>query len=92
MFQRLLIALTQAKAGNASENLLNKIHQIIYSLYQANEITKKNINNIVNSVKVSYKMDTLFMNSINSYTSEPHRFLLNVTYKINLNRDDKNIV
>ena len=31
MLQRLPIALAQAKSGNTSENLLNGIHQIIYS-------------------------------------------------------------
>ena len=41
MLQRLPIALAQVKAGNTSENLLNEIHQIIYSLYQAKETTKK---------------------------------------------------
>ena len=35
MLQRLLVALAQVKAGNTSENLLNEIHQIIYSLYGA---------------------------------------------------------
>ena len=35
------IALPQAKAGYTSENFLNEIRQIIYSLYRANEITKK---------------------------------------------------
>ena len=39
MLQRLPIALAQVKAGNNSENLLNKIRQIIYSLYQSKEIT-----------------------------------------------------
>ena len=34
MLQRLPIALAQAKAGNTSENLLNQIRQIVYSLYQ----------------------------------------------------------
>ena len=52
MLQRFPIVLTQVKAGNTSENLLNKIIHIIYSLYQAKEITKKIYNNIVNSVKV----------------------------------------
>ena len=33
ILQRLPISLAQAKAGNASENLLNEIRQIIYSLY-----------------------------------------------------------
>ena len=53
MLQRLLIALAQVKAGNTSENLLNEIHQIVYSLYQAKEITEKVCNNIVNSVKLN---------------------------------------
>ena len=39
MLQRLPIALTQVKAGNRSENLLNKIRQIIYSLYRENGVT-----------------------------------------------------
>ena len=43
MLQRLPIALAQIKAGNASKNLLNEIHQIIHSLYQEKEITKKSI-------------------------------------------------
>ena len=34
MFQRLPVALAQVKASNASENLLNAIRQIIYSLSQ----------------------------------------------------------
>ena len=33
MLQRLPIALAQVKVGNTSENLLNKIRQIIYSLW-----------------------------------------------------------
>ena len=43
MLQRLLLEFAQVKAGNTSENLLNEIRQIIYSLYQAKEITKKRI-------------------------------------------------
>ena len=39
MLQRLPIALAQIKAGYISENLLNEIRQIIYSLYRAKEIT-----------------------------------------------------
>ena len=41
MLQRLPIALAQIKAGNNSETSLNKIRQIVYSLYQSKEITKK---------------------------------------------------
>ena len=47
MLQRLLIALAQVKTGNNSENLLNEIRQIIYSLYQAKEITKKVKNSLI---------------------------------------------
>ena len=43
LLQRLPIALAQVKAGNNSENLLNEIRQIVYSLYQSKEITKKSI-------------------------------------------------
>ena len=43
MLQKLRIALAQVKAGNNSENLLNEIRQIVYSLYQSKQITKKSI-------------------------------------------------
>ena len=52
MLQRLPISLAQVKAGNTSENWLNEIRQIIYSLYQANEISQNLYNNIVNSIKL----------------------------------------
>ena len=52
MLQRLPIALAHLKAGNKSENLLNEIRQIIYSLYREKEITKKLYHNIMNSIKV----------------------------------------
>ena len=83
MLQRLLIALEQLKAGNKSENLLNEIRQILYSLSRAKEITKKAYKNILNSINVLYKMDTIFMISRNSKTSDPHRLLLNLLDKIN---------
>ena len=41
MLQRLPISLAQVKAGNTSENLLDEIKKIIYSLYQAKKNTKK---------------------------------------------------
>ena len=49
MLQR--IALAHIKAGNNSRSLLNEIRQIVYSLYQSKEITKKVCNNIIKSVK-----------------------------------------
>ena len=52
MLQRLPIALAQVKAGNNSESLLNEIRQIVYSLYQSKQITKKVYNNIIKSVQL----------------------------------------
>ena len=51
MLQRLPIALPQVKADNNSENLLNGIRQINYSLYQSKEITKEVYNNIIKSIQ-----------------------------------------
>ena len=50
MLKRLPIALAQVKAGNNSENLLNGIRQIIYSLYQSKQITEKVYNNVIESL------------------------------------------
>ena len=50
--QRLPTALALVKAGNGSENILNEIRQVIYSLYRAKEITKTVYNNITNSIKL----------------------------------------
>ena len=52
MLQILPIALAQVKSSKTSENLLNEIGQIIYSLYWVNEIAKKTYNNVTNSIKV----------------------------------------
>ena len=52
MLQRLPIALAQVKVGNNSENLLNEIRQIVYSLYRSKEIAKKVYNNIIKSIKI----------------------------------------
>ena len=51
MLQRLPIALAQVKVGNNSESLLNEISQIVYSLYQSKQITKKVYNNIIKSIQ-----------------------------------------
>ena len=91
MLQRLPTALAKVKAGNTSENLLNEICQMIYSLYPAKKVTEIVFSNIMSSTKVQYKMDTMFIyyNSENSKTSEPHKLLLNLADKINLKRNNK---
>ena len=52
MCQKLPIALAQVNAGNNSESLSNEVRQIVYSLYQSKEITKKAYNNIIKSINV----------------------------------------
>ena len=50
ILQRAPIALAQVKADNNSKSLLNEIRQIVYSLYQSKQITKKVCNNIIKSI------------------------------------------
>ena len=52
ILQRLPIALAQVKVGNNSESLLNEIRQIVYSLYQSKQITRKVYNNIIKSINI----------------------------------------
>ena len=52
LLKKLPIALAQVKAGNNSKNSLNEIRQIVYSLYQSKEITKKVYNNIIKSIQL----------------------------------------
>ena len=51
MLQILPIALAQIKDSNNSESLLNEIRQIVYSLYQSKQITKKVYISIIKSVQ-----------------------------------------
>ena len=51
LLQRLPIALAKVRAGNNSESLLIKIRQIVYSLYQSKQITKKVYINIIKSIQ-----------------------------------------
>ena len=57
MLQRLPIALAQVKAGINSEKLLTEIRQIVYSLYQSKQITKRVYSNIsqCNEIAFNYK-------------------------------------
>ena len=61
MLQRLPIALAQVKAGNNSESLLNEIRQIVYSLYQSKQITKKVYSNIIKSIQQRTNKDELYI-------------------------------
>ena len=52
MLQWLPTDLAQVKGGNYSQNLLNEVRQIVYSLYQSKEITKKVYNDIIKSIQL----------------------------------------
>ena len=51
LLQRLPIALAQVISGNNLKNLLNKVRQIVYALYQSKKITKQVCNNIIKSIQ-----------------------------------------
>ena len=65
MPSRLPITLAQLKTGNNSEKLKNKMRQLLYLLYCSKELTKTIYNNLIN-------LETIFINTENSKTSEPH--------------------
>ena len=80
------------KSDNTYENLLNEIRKAIYTLHWTKEITKKVYNNIMNAIKLQYKMNTRFTNSENNKTSDPLRLLLSLSDKINLKRVNKGVI
>ena len=84
MLQKITNTSRQVKAGNNSENLLNEIMLIAYSLYQSKEVTKKNAK--AKLCQYKYKIDTSFMNSDNCKTSKPHVLILNLSNKIRLTK------
>ena len=51
MLQISPITLAEVKKDNNPESLLNEIRQIVYSLYQSKQITKKVYNNIIKSIR-----------------------------------------
>ena len=61
-----------------------------YILYiEQNKLPKKQYDQF--NKGIIYKMNTIFLNSENSKTSDPHRLFLNLTDKIYLRRKDKYI-
>ena len=89
MISRLRITLAQWKAGNKSQKLINEIRQLLYSLYRSKKINK---NNLQPFNKRYLKMGTIFMNTENSKTNEPHRFRLSLADKLNLKNSNKKLL
>ena len=88
MLSRLPISLAQLKAGNNSERLKEEIRQLLYSLYRSKKLTKAIYIDLINTI---WKMETIFMNTENSKTNEPHRFRLTLAGKLSLKDPNKNM-
>ena len=86
MLSRLPISLAQLNAGSNSGTLNSEIRQLLYSLYRSKRLTKQLYKSLINII---YKLGTVFMNTENSKTSEPHRFKLDLTDKLNLKNQKK---
>ena len=86
MLQRFSILLAQVQTNNISENMINEIWQIVYSLYWAKTNSKKIIQQL-NQVNIG--MRTIFLNSENSKNSDQHGLVLNLTDKKDLKRGNK---
>ena len=50
MLSRLPITLTQLKAGNNSQKLINEIRQLLYSSYRSKKLTKIIYNRLINAI------------------------------------------
>ena len=83
ILSRLPIPLAQLKAGNNYEKLKSKIMELLYSLYRWKKLAKQKFD------WHYLKMETIFMNTENSKTNEPHRFKLDLTDKLNLKNPKK---
>ena len=88
MLNRLPIVLAQLQAENNSNKLKNEIgNYCILFIVQKIWLNK--------SIKVGWyylkRMETIFMNTENSKTNEPHRFRLDLADKLNLKNPKKNI-
>ena len=88
MLQRLPIAIAQVKAGNNSKSLASEIRHILYSLYRAEKIQKSLRESNADPIA---EMDTIFMNTKNSKTSDKNRFRLNLQEKKNLKMPHRHI-
>ena len=76
LITRLPILLAQLKAGNNSQKLKNEIRQIVYSLYRSKNLSKTIYNHLINNI---LKMETIFMNTLNSKTNKSDRFFYQFT-------------
>ena len=84
MLQRFHILLAQVQAGNTSENLLDEIQQIVYSLYQAKQISRKYVIIYWNQYRNEHDI-----HSESSKASDLCRLVINLTDKMDFQKDEK---
>ena len=89
MLSRLPITFAQLKAGNNSQKLINEMRQLLDNSFYGSKRT--NQNNLQPFNQRYIKMETIFMNTENSKTNEPHKFRLSLSDKLNLKNRKKNI-
>ena len=88
ILSRLPISLAHLKAGNNSQKLKNEIRQLLYSLYRSKKLSKT----IYKTFDECYlKMETIFMNALNSKTNESNKLIYQCTDKLNLKNPNKNM-
>ena len=62
MLQRLPAVIAQVNAGNACENLLNKIRQILILFIERKKLQKKYVTIKLNSINLWNRMNNVFIN------------------------------
>ena len=87
LMTRLPILLNKLQAGHNSQKFKNEIREIVYLLYRSKNLSKT----IYNSLMKTLKMETIFMNTLNSKTTESNRFIYQFTDKLSLKNPTKNI-
>ena len=89
MDQRSPIVVTIVKKSKRSKHLINEIRQIIYVLNQGNNITKMSIkyNEFNKDIKQKWMLNLQILKVVKTF--DPHRLLLNLTDKINLQKSDQ---
>ena len=83
MLRRLPICLAQLKGGNNLQNLATIVFFVLFSKIHENNLQAFNQHYL--------KMETIFMNTENSKTNEPHRLRFSLVDKPNLKIPNKNI-
>ena len=85
MLCRLPITLARLNAGNNSEKLKIEIKQLLYSLYWSKNLQNK----FIKVLSTLFKIETIFVNTENSKTNQPHIYKLDLTDNLNLENGNK---